>query len=58
MVQHSLVNPLFGTMSLHEVINHEFMHAGGQPPTPGFWGGLGHDLAGFSHHSTILEACR
>jgi hypothetical protein len=27
---------IFGTMSLHEVLNHEFMHAGGQPPTPGF----------------------
>ncbi len=46
---------LFGRLSLRNVLTHEFIHAGGQPPTPGWlaW----HDLAGFRHYDTILKAC-
>lgn len=46
---------LLGTYSLHEVLVHEFIHAGGQPPAPGWF--FQHDLAGFPHYEKIMEAC-
>lgn len=49
---------LFGTFSLQEVMEHEFIHAGGQGKTPGRLGGLRHDLAGFGPYNSIIEACR
>jgi hypothetical protein len=47
-----------GTLSLSDVLSHELIHAGGQPPTPGWLGPLRHDLAGFEHYEKIMEACR
>jgi hypothetical protein len=47
---------LFGKNSLHDVLVHEFMHVGGQPPTPGWF--FQHDLAGFEHYGEIMSACR
>lgn len=47
---------LFGRLSLNDVLTHEFIHAAGQPPTPGWL--LGDDLAGFEHYERILSACR
>lgn len=47
-----------GTLSLDDTLTHELIHAGGQPPTPGWLGFLSHDLAGFEHYDEILEACR
>ncbi len=47
-----------GTISLREVLIHEFIHVGGQPPTPGWLGPLRHDLAGFAHYSRIMQACK
>lgn len=46
------------TLSLSDVLTHELIHAGGQPPTPGRLGFLRHDLAGFEHYEDIMEACR
>lgn len=48
---------LFGRPSLREVLIHEMIHAGGQPPTPGRLGALRHDLAGFEHYDRIMAAC-
>lgn len=47
-----------GTYSLRDVLIHEFIHAGGQPSTPGWFGPLRHDLAGFAHYDRIMSACR
>src|ERR1051326_802192 len=47
---------IFGRLSLHDVLVHEFMHVGGQPPTPGWF--FQHDLAGFEHYEEIMRACR
>lgn len=49
---------LFATVSLKEVLIHEFVHIGGQAPTPGWLGHLQHDLAGFEHYEIIKNACR
>ncbi len=49
---------LLGTFPLDVVLTHELIHAGGQPPTPGWLGPLTHDLAGFDHYDEIMEACR
>jgi hypothetical protein len=49
---------LFGTISLKDVLTHEFIHLGGQPPTPGWLGPLQNDLAGFEHYDEIMGACR
>jgi hypothetical protein len=46
---------LLGTYSFHEVIVHEFIHAGGQPPAPGWF--FQHDLASFPHYDKIMRAC-
>lgn len=47
---------IFSRLSLHDVLVHEFMHVGGQPPTPGWF--FQHDLAGFEHYNEIMKACR
>lgn len=47
---------LFGKLSLHDVLVHEFMHVGGQPPTRHWF--FQHDLAGFEHYDEIMAACR
>jgi hypothetical protein len=47
----------FGTISLRGVLIHEFIHVGGQPPTPGWMGFLSHDLAGYEHYDEIMSAC-
>lgn len=47
---------IFGRLSLRDVLAHEFMHVGGQPPTPGWF--FQHDLAGFEHYDEIMRACR
>jgi hypothetical protein len=47
-----------GTLSLGDVFSHELMHAGGQPPTPGWLGFLSHDLAGFEPYDDVIESCR
>lgn len=47
-----------GTLSLREVLIHEFIHVGGQPPMPGWLGPLRHDLAGFAHYSRVMRACK
>jgi hypothetical protein len=49
---------LFGRRQLREVLIHEFIHAGGQPPKPGWLGSLRHDLAGFAPYNRIMKACR
>ena len=49
---------LLGTVSLREVLIHEFIHLGGQPQTYGRLGPLRHDLAGFPHYDRIMEACK
>lgn len=47
---------LLGTYSFHEVLAHEFIHAGGQPPSPGWF--FQHDLASFPHYDKIMRACK
>lgn len=47
---------IFRKLSLHDVLVHEFMHVGGQPPTPNWF--FQHDLAGFEHYDEIMQACR
>jgi len=47
-----------GTSSLSDVLTHELIHAGGQPPIPGWFGPFQHDLAGFEQYDEIIEACR
>jgi hypothetical protein len=47
---------VFGKLSLHDVLVHEFMHLGGQAPTRRWF--FEHDLAGFEHYDEIMEACR
>jgi hypothetical protein len=47
---------IFRKLSLHDVLVHEFIHVGGQPPTPGWF--FQHDLAGFEHYDEIMRACR
>jgi hypothetical protein len=49
---------LFARPSLSDILTHEFIHVGGQPPTPGWMGMLQHDLAGFEPYDEIIEACR
>lgn len=46
---------LFNRLSLRNVLIHEFIHAGGQPPAPGWlpW----HDLSGFRPYRSILKSC-
>jgi|ERR1041385_3013420 hypothetical protein len=46
---------IFRKLSLHDVLVHEFMHVGGQPPTPGWF--FQHDLAGFKYYDEIMRAC-
>jgi hypothetical protein len=46
---------IFGRLSLRDVLVHEFIHVGGQPPTPGWF--FQHDLAGFEHYDEIMQAC-
>jgi hypothetical protein len=48
----------FGRVSLRDALIHEFIHVGGQPPTPGWLEFVQHDLAGFEHHDEIMGACR
>ncbi len=45
-------------LSLSDVLTHELIHVGGQPKTPGWFGFLQDDLAGFEQYEAILEACR
>lgn len=45
-------------LSLRGVLIHEFIHAGGQPQTPGLFGPLRSDLEGFEHYGRIMEACK
>jgi hypothetical protein len=47
-----------GIFSLAEVLEHEFIHGGGQGPWPGRLGNLRHDLAGLPAYKNIIEACR
>jgi hypothetical protein len=42
--------------SLHDVLAHEFIHVGGQPPKAKSV--FQHDLAGFEHYDEIMGACR
>jgi len=49
---------LLRKLSLHDVLVHEFIHVGGQPPTPGWLGVLQDDLAGFDHYDEVMGACR
>lgn len=48
----------FNRLELSDVLSHEFVHAGGQPPTPGWFGFFQHDLAGFEPYNKIMNACR
>lgn len=48
----------FSWFEFEDVLTHELIHAGGQPPTPGFFGSIRHDLAGFEHYDAIISACR
>lgn len=50
--------PLLGWSTLDDLLTHELIHAGGQPPKPGFFGPIRHDLAGYSHYDRIIRACR
>jgi hypothetical protein len=54
----SFLAVFFGWVTLDDVITHELIHSGGQLPTPGFWGSLQDDLAGYEHYDAIMEACR
>lgn len=47
---------IFRKLSLHDVLVHEFIHVGGQPPTPGWF--FEHDLAGFEYYEEIMASCR
>jgi hypothetical protein len=47
---------IFGRLSLHDVLTHEFIHVGGQPKTPRLF--FEHDLANFEFYDEIMEACR
>jgi hypothetical protein len=47
---------IFGRLSLNGALVHEFIHVGGQPPTPGWF--FQHDLAGFEYYDQIIEACQ
>lgn len=47
---------IFNRLSLTDVLTHEFIHLGGQPPTPGWF--FQHDLAGFEHLEETMGACR
>ncbi|HEV2861434.1 MAG TPA: hypothetical protein VGX48_10540 [Pyrinomonadaceae bacterium] len=49
---------IFNRLDLGDVLTHELIHAGGQPPRPGWLGPLRHDLAGFNDYDKIMEACR
>lgn len=49
---------LFNAFSFQDVVSHEFIHVGGQPPEPGALGSWRHDLAGFEGFDEILKACR
>jgi hypothetical protein len=49
---------LLGTYSLRDVLIHEFIHIGGQPPTPGLLGSFRHDLAGYKYYDDIMAACQ
>jgi hypothetical protein len=54
----SFLAPLLGWSTLDDLLTHELIHAGGQPPKPGLFGPVRHDLAGFSHYDRIIRACR
>ncbi len=54
----SFLSIFYGWLSLSDVLTHELIHAGGQPPTPGWLGPFTHDLAGYMHYNEIMEACR
>ena len=43
---------------LEDCLSHELVHMSGMPETPGWFGFLRHDLAGFEPHDRILAACR
>lgn len=47
---------LFGRLSLHDVLVHEFVHLGGAPPTRRWF--FQHDLSGFEYYDEIIEACK
>lgn len=47
---------IFDRLSLSDVLAHEFIHAGGQPPTPGWF--FQDDLGGFKDYDKIMEACK
>jgi hypothetical protein len=51
---------IFSSFSFQDVMSHEFIHVGGQPPKQsGPWfGPFRHDLAGFDGYNEILSACR
>jgi hypothetical protein len=48
----------FGRFSFREVMIHEFIHAGGQPPKPGPLVFLQHDLEGYKPYDAIINACK
>ncbi|MFL6207796.1 MAG: hypothetical protein ACJ74W_03035 [Pyrinomonadaceae bacterium] len=54
----SFLSVFYGWLSLDDVLTHELIHAAGQVPTPGIFGPLQHDLAGYEHYNKIIEACR
>jgi hypothetical protein len=47
-----------GWHTLEDLLTHELIHAGGQPPTPGLLGPVQHDLAGYEHYERVMDACR
>jgi hypothetical protein len=49
---------LFRRLSLRQTLIHESVHMGGQPPSPGVFGPLRDDLAGFGPYARIIEACK
>lgn len=46
---------IFRRLPLNGVLAHEFIHVGGQPPTPGWF--FEDDLGGFEHYDKIMKAC-
>lgn len=46
------------TSSLRDLLIHEFIHLGGQPPTPGLFGPFQHDLAGYEYYGKLMQACQ
>lgn len=46
---------IFRRLSLNGTLAHEFIHVGGQPPTPGWF--FQTDLGGYEHYDEIMQAC-